>query len=357
MAAPYTVRAAARGRAAPAENGDARVAAGILKGQAQRVSLDCGTSADPKGAFRRAILAALGHAPEAIEPGKLQRFATRDRRGDFAGWCTMFGDLRGGVFGDWRTGRTETWTASDCRTMTHAERAALAARVERATREREAERRRQWDANARRIAALRRECAPLVPGDPAALFLRHRGFAGVWPLPECLRYHAALAYWHEGERIGVFPAMVAPLTAPDGRMLALHRTWLTRDGRKADVPTVRKLTAAAGPLAGACIRLFEPDRGRIGIAEGIETALGAWCASSVPTVAAYSAGNLAAYQWPTGVQRLVIFADHDAAGAEAAERLRQRARAAGLTVNLLKPTTPGADWCDVWARHVAEVLA
>lgn len=308
-------------------------------------------------AFRATIMAALGHAPEAIEPGKLQRFATRDRRGDSAGWCMLFDDLRGGVFGDWRTGRTETWTATDRRTMTHGERAALAAQVAAATREREAAQRRQWAANAERVAKLWSECQPLVPGDPVTLYLKARGFGGLWPLPQCLRYHAALAYWHDGERIGTFPAMVAPLTAPDGRVLALHRTYLARDGRKAAVPTVRKLTAAAGPLAGACIRLFEPDRGRIGIAEGIETALGAWCTSSVPTVAAYSAGSLAAYQWPSTVQRLVIFADHDAAGADAADKLRQRARAAGLTVNLLKPTTPGTDWNDAWARYVAEVLS
>ena len=61
------------------------------------------------------------------------------------------------------------------------------------------------------------------------------------------------------------------------------------------MPSVKKLTGAAGPLAGACIPLFKPAHGCIGIAEGIETALAAWCASGVPTVAAYCAGNLAAY--------------------------------------------------------------
>ena len=40
---------------------------------------------DPLQAFRAAILAALGHAPEVIEPGRFQRFATSERRGDFAG--------------------------------------------------------------------------------------------------------------------------------------------------------------------------------------------------------------------------------------------------------------------------------
>lgn len=303
--------------------------------------------------FRRAILAALGHAPDQIEPGRLHRFATRDRRGDSAGWCKLFDDHRAGVFGDWRSGRVETWTAADRRTMPRSERVKLAAQIERATREREAERRRQWAENAKRIVELWAECVPLVPGDPVTQYLKRRGFGGIWPLPAALHYHPALPYWHDGERIGTFPAMVAPLTAPDGRRLALHRTWLARDGRKADVPSVRKLTGTAGPLIGACVRLFESDRGRIGIAEGIETALGAWCASSVPTVAAYSAGNLAAYQWPAGVRRLVIFGDHDPAGAAAAQTLKVRAMRAGLGAAVMTPSTPGADWADVWAQRGA----
>jgi hypothetical protein len=91
----------------------------------------------------------------------------------------------------------------------------------------------------------------------------------------------------------------------------------------------------------------------LGIAEGIETALAAWCASSVPTVASYCAGNLSAWQWPTSVQRLVIFADADAGGRAAAELLRGRAAVARLQCEVLAPTTDGDDWCDVWAAGSA----
>ena len=306
---------------------------------------------NPKEAFRAAILAALGHAPDTIEPGKLQRFATSDRRGDTAGWCKLFADLRGGVFGCYRAGISEAWSAADRATMTRAQRAELAQQVMAATAEREAQQREQWAANAERIARLSGESRPLVPGDAVTLYLKRRGFGGVWPLPDCLRMHRALPYWHGAEMLGTFPVMVAPLVAPDGRTVALHRTYLHNDGRKAEVPTVRKLTGAAGPLAGACIPLIKPAHGCIGIAEGIETALGAWCASGVPTVAAYSAGNLAAWQWPAGVQRLVIFADHDPAGAEAAERLRVRALAARLRCDVVAPSGDGTDWCDVWAAE------
>lgn len=311
---------------------------------------------DPLQAFRGAILAALGHAPEVIEPGRLHRFATRDRRADGAGWCKLFDDLRGGVFGCHRQGISETWSADDRATMTREQRAELARQVIAATAERKAQQRQRWAENEQRLAKLKGEMCPLTVGDPVTLYLSRRGFAGVWPLPECLRMHPALPYWHEGEKVGTSPAMVAPVVAPDGRTVALHNTYLTADGRKADVPSVRKLTPAAGSLAGACIPLFKPVNNCIGIAEGIETALAAWCASGLPTVAAYSAGSLAAWQWSVGVRRLVIFADHDNAGREAADKLRQRARVADLRVEVMTPTTAGTDWCDVWAQRDAVLI-
>jgi putative DNA primase/helicase len=315
---------------------------------------------DPSPDFRAAMLAKLGHVPEVIEPGRLHRFATADKRGDKAGWCKLFPDLRGGVFGCYRQGISDTWCAQDRAAMSRAERADLARQVEAATKEREQQRREAWKINALRNAHVWANCRPLVPGDAATLYLKGRGLGGVWPLPEGLRFHPALEYWEGGRLLGTHPAMVAALTACDGQMLALHRTYLTRAGRKAEVPTVKKLTGASGPLAGACIRLFGPERGCMGIAEGIETAFCAWRMSGVPTVAAYCAHNLAAWVWPAGVQRLVIFADADETGREAADTLRARAIGAGLRVRVrvMMPSADGADWADVWAgRDVVPIEA
>jgi putative DNA primase/helicase len=313
-------------------------------------------SASPELAFREAVLGALGHAPATIEPSRLQRFATSERHGDSAGWCKLFDDQRGGVFGCYRLGISEAWRSSDQPTMSREQRAEQARQALAAIAEREAQQRQQWADNAQRIAQVQAQCVPLVAGDPVSLYLKRRGFGAVWPLPAALRLHRGLAYWHGGEKLGSFPAMVAPLVAPDGRTVALHRTYLTADGRKADVPSPKKLTGAAGPLAGASIPLHKPVAGVLGIAEGIETALAAWCASGVPTVAAYCAGNLAAWCWPGGVQRLMIFADADKAGREAADILRARALAAGLRAEVLTPTADGADWCDVWAGRDAVLI-
>ena len=61
----------------------------------------------------------LGYAPDSgdIVPGRMTRFATSDRRGDDAGWCKLFEDAEGGVFGCWRQGITETWPACTSRTQ------------------------------------------------------------------------------------------------------------------------------------------------------------------------------------------------------------------------------------------------
>ena len=311
---------------------------------------------DPIKDFRTAIVAMLGHAPDTIEPSRFHRFPTSNRRADDAGWCKLFNDLRGGVFGCYRQGISETWSAAERATMTREQRIELARRVMEATTEREAAQRKAWAGNSQRIAQVWAQCAPLVRGDAVTQYLKRRGFGGVWPLPAVLRLHRALSYWHGAEKPGTFPALVVPIVAPDGRTVALHRTYLAADGGKADVPSPKKLTGAAGPLAGAFIPLHKPARGVIGIAEGIETALAAWCASKVPTVASYCAANLAAWQWPAGVQRLVIFADNDRAGREAADTLQSRAVRAGLQSSVMTPTDVGADWLDVWAARGAAAV-
>lgn len=308
--------------------------------------------ADPIAEFHTAILYALGHAPDTIEPGKLQRFSTNGRPSDDAGWCKLFDDQRGGVFGCYRSGVSEKWSAVDRGAMTTAERVALARQVLAAQLEREQQRQQEWAKNADGINRISTSLVPLTHDDPVARYLRRRGI-DAWPLPAVLRFHPALAYWEGPKKIGTFPAMVAPLVTPHGRTVALHRTYLTADGRKALVRKEKMVTRAMGPLAGACVPLHRPAAGCIGVAEGIETALAAWCASGIPTVAAYCAGNLKAWQWPAGVQHIVIFGDADEAGREAASKLRSRVLAAGLRCEQLTPTTEGADWCDVWAERGA----
>lgn len=303
--------------------------------------------------FRVAMLDHLGHAPQHIEPGTFHRFPTSPRQTDRAGYCKLWPDALGGFFGDFRTGCSRTWSAVDCQSMGASQRAQFERQIAQAKAERDQAQAVQWGRNRKRIRSLWNGAHKLTPGDPVTLYLRRRVLAGLWPPPSCLRYAPALPYWHDGQMLGEHPAMLAAFRGAKGEVVGVHQTYLTRDGRKASVPTVKKMSPAAGLLMGGCIPLADPVDQLLGVAEGIETALCAGIASGIPVVAAYSAGCLAGYQWPKLVKRLVIFADHDenGTGQVAARKLEGRARAAGVLVSVLIPQTRGDDWADVYARR------
>ena len=298
--------------------------------------------------FLRTIMATLGYAPPRAEPDKFLRFGPRK-----SGWAKLFSDGLGGVFGCYKQNLSSHWSARE--NQTPGELAAMRQQMHLAAREREAEQRVQWVKNAAKNAALWAESEPA--GEAVSRYLAARGLAD-WCIPACIRQHSGLVYWHtdddgEIQNMGRFPAMLAAITGSDGKLLAIHRTYLG-DGCKADVPTPKKLTAASGSLAGACIRLAGQRGGVLGIAEGIETAAAASLGSGLPVVAAYCSGALSAFHWPRGVERLVVFADNDPAGQQAAAVLAQRADKAGLSNKTLTPSKPGSDWADVYqegSRH------
>lgn len=112
--------------------------------------------------FRDAIRSIGFEPPDVIEPGRLYRFSTNGQPGDKAGWCKIFPDLMGGVFGDFRTGLYEVWQAKRDKPFTPAEREAFRQRCEQERREREAE-------EARKHAEAAKEAAKILDaahGDP-----------------------------------------------------------------------------------------------------------------------------------------------------------------------------------------------
>jgi putative DNA primase/helicase len=77
-------------------------------------------------------------SPEISEPGKVYRFSTNGKVSDDAGWCKLFADLQGGVFGDQRSGLSETWQVKRDKPSTEAEREAFRQRCEQVNQERQA---------------------------------------------------------------------------------------------------------------------------------------------------------------------------------------------------------------------------
>jgi putative DNA primase/helicase len=162
-----------------------------------------------------------------------------------------------------------------------------------------------------------------------------------------LRYHPHLAYRHDGGRDTYHPAMLARVDDASGQAVTLHRIYLTSAGCKADVSTPKKLMPAliSGATNGGAIRLYAAAEA-LAVTEGIETALAVRCATGLPVWAAVSAGGMARLIVPTDVRLVVICADHDSAGLDAARALVRRLLAEQRRVKMLTPETPGADWAD-----------
>jgi putative DNA primase/helicase len=181
-------------------------------------------------------------------------------------------------------------------------------------------------------------------GDPVQLYLSGR--LGTVAIPSCIRTVASCVYKDKGVEVPLsyHPAMIASVRGPDGRASALHRTYLTADGQKAQVPSVRKVLGRIPD--GAAVRLAEPAE-TMGIAEGIETALSATILFDVPTWAALNEGRLRVWQPPEGVRKVIIFADNDmnCKGQRAAWDLAERLRKT-MEAYVEMPAVIGTDWND-----------
>ncbi len=186
--------------------------------------------------------------------------------------------------------------------------------------------------------------APLdALGTPADVYLTGRGLAGLAASP-AIRYRSDVA--HPAER-GRRPAMLALALDVAGVPIAVHRTFLTRSGRKADVTPVK---ASVGPIFGGAIRL-DAAAAELVIGEGIETSASAGRLLGLPAWAAIAAGNLAqALRLPPEVRSVVIAADADGPGRKAAQDAAARWRAEGRRVRIATPDTPGADFNDILVR-------
>jgi len=189
----------------------------------------------------------------------------------------------------------------------------------------------------------------VLPGSPAFRYLQNRcGDPGA--ILGDLRSHPGIRHTQSG---GVHPAMLAIMRYPDRTGASVHRTFLTQDGHKAQVDPVRKMMPGLS-LNGSCVRLG-PVAERIGIAEGIETAICAAKLFGLPVWAATCAGLLKAWEPPAGVREVLILGDNDASytGQEAAYALAKRLVNAGLKVEVEIPPLVGTDWADVQIGKVA----
>jgi hypothetical protein len=142
------------------------------------------------------------------------------------------------------------------------------------------------------------------------------------------------------------PAMVARVEGPGG-LLGLHLTILEPDGRGRKE---KRLAKGSRPKGGA-IRLFPLEEGQpLALAEGIETALAVREVTGWPVWASIAALFMKEVVLPHEVKEVVVCADHDRAGIDAAHALARRLLREGRRVRLAVPPEEGEDWLDVLVR-------
>ena len=183
-------------------------------------------------------------------------------------------------------------------------------------------------------------------GTPVETYLASRGLH-LLP-PPTLRFHSGLKH----PQGSIWPVMVALVTrAYDDKPLAIHRTFLNRDG--SGKATVAPQKMMLGPCYGGAVRLAAPSN-TLMIGEGIETCLSVMQATGHPAWAALSTSGLRTLDLPGDVSDVIVLADGDDPGDAAARDAAQRWSGEGRHVRIARPPT-GMDSNDVLLRRAPRI--
>ena len=186
--------------------------------------------------------------------------------------------------------------------------------------------------------------AAILEGSPAARYLAGRSITISSP---DLRFHPHMPLGPKGA-VRFLPAMVAAVRN-DAGVLALHRTFLDPVGLGHALFDGPK--RALGSLGSGAVRLAFPRGGRLGLAEGLETALSAMQLFGIPCWATLGNERFGLITIPESVRELHLFVDNDAGGVLADERARAAYACEGRRIATRCPGRPGADWNDELIRR------
>jgi putative DNA primase/helicase len=149
---------------------------------------------------------------------------------------------------------------------------------------------------------------------------------------------------------GGSPVMIAKIANHEGtRAVNLHLTFLTEDGRKANITPAKKVMP--GKLPPGCAIRLGPVKSVMGVAEGIETAISAAIMYDMPVWACVNGTLLSQWIPPEGAEHVTVFGDNDSnyTGQAKAYHLANRLEVQfKRRTAVLIPPVPGQDWNDFW---------
>lgn len=236
--------------------------------------------------FRDAIQSAGLIPPDMIEPGKFHRFPGEGKRnGNKAGWCKLFPDGTGGIYGDHSTGFTADWQARREAPYTQAERQAFKLQAAKAKAQAEAERKDKQAEAAVKAAGIWKAAISAPEGHP---YLIRKGIKP------------------SGARLQN-DALIIPMLA-GGEIQSLQ--FIGPEGEK------RFFTG--GRVTGCYFSMGNPKgAAALCIAEGFATGATIHEATGYPVAVAFNAGNLGpvakAMRERFSELPLILCADDDAA--------------------------------------------
>jgi hypothetical protein len=144
-------------------------------------------------------------------------------------------------------------------------------------------------------------------------YLRARGLPPVaewpWVPDEALRFHPALNYELDRE-VGRMPAIVGNVQDAWGVTIAVWQIYL--NPVRPEKAGVENPKVGRGPASGGAVRLGG-IASIIGVAEGIESALGAYVLEDyrTPVWATLSTSGMASFEPPMAVEQIKIWSDSD----------------------------------------------
>lgn len=182
----------------------------------------------------------------------------------------------------------------------------------------------------------------ILPGE-GALVGRYALARGITiPLPSTLREHPALKHAATGME---FPAMLGLISRhPETNLQGIHRTYLRMDGEaKAPVSNAKMML---GNCAGGAVRLAPQIGETLVLTEGIETGLTVLQETGLPVWACLSTSGMRSVIVPDEISEIVIAADNDPPGIQAAKVTALRLATSGKSVKIIHPDRDGTDFND-----------
>ena len=200
-----------------------------------------------------------------------------------------------------------------------------------------------------------------TPNHAARAYYERRGIAQTSEfITNSLKYHDSADVYHDGKRVVIndkplrYPCILGLARNAHG-VTGLHQIYLTKSGETATneisqiIGSKYSKKRMIGQFSGTAVRFARAEKTLI-VCEGIETGLAIRLLTGCDSIAACgTAALLSGVDVPDCVERLLIYADNDNAGINAANKLK--ARLDWCKVDILIPPYQisgliGADWLD-----------